>query len=157
MLTWAESDFPRWLRARLDSEDVVQVAQLRVSHDLHKVRGDDLARLMAWARRITLRALEERIRFHERRCRDAHAETQVAIELADLGTGLGWDAGALTEALLGLPERERRIMHLRHLEGRSWREIAAELGIGPRTCRELYVVAVDELIRRLARQRPPAE
>jgi len=48
----------------------------------------------------------------------------------------------LIEAVAALPERCRQVMMLRHLEGHSYKEIAARLGISPQTVKVHMVKGV---------------
>ena len=150
MLASVESRFPRWLRPRLDPEDVVQTAQTSLFVELDKVRGNDPAALRAWVRRVTQRALEDCIRFHERGRRDAHEETQAAVELVDPVAGLRWEVVALAEALQDLPERERRVVRLHRLQGRPWREVMHELELPLSMCRKLEAGGFGRLTRRVS-------
>lgn len=53
----------------------------------------------------------------------------------------------LLEAILALPERCRQVMMLRHIEGLSYKEIAAHLGISPETVKVHMIKGVKECTR----------
>ena len=56
-------------------------------------------------------------------------------------------AGALDEGLLELRESDRQALMLRYLEGRSHREVGAQLGIGEDAARKRIDKALDQLTR----------
>ncbi len=54
---------------------------------------------------------------------------------------------ALLEAIVALPERCRQVMMLRHLDGVSYKEIAARLGISPETVKVHMIKGVKDCTR----------
>ena len=54
---------------------------------------------------------------------------------------------SLLEALVALPERCRQVMMLRHLDGLSYKEIAARLGISPETVKVHMIKGVKDCTR----------
>ena len=54
---------------------------------------------------------------------------------------------ALLEAIVALPERCRQVMMLRHLDGLSYKEIAARLGISPETVKVHMIKGVKDCTR----------
>lgn len=144
MLRWVERKFPAWLRKRLDPEDVVQTAQTSIYLGLRELPETDSRVLRAWSHTVTLRTLRDHVRYHERQRRDVHADVAGMAESAPRATRgpsgpVRWDAATLDEALARLPEPERQVMILRHVEGRPWHEVTRAVGLTLWACRELNV------------------
>ena len=55
----------------------------------------------------------------------------------------------LSEALAGLPEEQRAVVHLKLWEGLTFEEIAAALDISPNTAASRYRYGLDKLRDRL--------
>ncbi|MGD2070743.1 MAG: RNA polymerase sigma factor [Gemmatimonadota bacterium] len=123
------------------AEDVAQDALVRAWTTLHACR--DPARFGAWLRTIVHRTALNRRERRERRKR-IFGRFQAEAAGASSGAGPapdGWLERAgprqeLTNALEGLGSRQREVLLLHDLEGRTHREISGILGIGPGTSRK---------------------
>jgi RNA polymerase sigma factor (sigma-70 family) len=123
MLRWVERTFPAWLRKRLDPEDVVQAAQWSIYLGLREFQETDPRALRAWTHTLTLRTLRDHVRYHERQRRDVHSDEILvadprAATKQEADRPWSWRAESVHEALARLPEAERRVVILRHVEGR---------------------------------------
>ena len=124
-----------WLAARFpavpDHEDIIQDAFSRVlrQRERGEVRSAK-ALLFAAARNLALDRLRHRHAFPEIAITDS-GEADVLEETPDAAAALNHrqELAILTEAVRALPDRCRQVVMLRHLEGLSYKEIAAQLGI----------------------------
>lgn len=115
---------------RDDAEDIVQEVFVRAYQNLHRYR--DEAKFTTWLVRIAANLGTDRARMHHRR---AHLEQREASDaLAWMTRGEPEDPienldqqhslEALHRALRALPEHHRRMIILRDIEERDYREIA---------------------------------
>lgn len=148
---------PSQLRARFDSEDVVQSAFLALCERIDAGRPPVDDNIKGYLGRAVRNGLCDEVRHHTRRRRSAHAEREVSdgvldmqvcpreqphetIEKAELRT-------ALLTALEDLSEIDRRLVHLKHVEQRSWGEIGRLLGLPETTARRKGLEAFGRLMR----------
>ncbi len=129
----------RLLGDRAEAEDLAQEAMLR----LWRMAPDwqaGTAKVSTWLYRVVANLATDRLR--RRRGLPLDAVPEPADERPGaLGAMIAADrAAALDRALLGLPERQRQAVVLRHLEGLGNPEIAEIMGVG--------VEAVESLIAR---------
>jgi len=121
--------------------DVAQEAFVRVHRHLPEFKGDSA--FSTWIYRIASHLAIDAVR-KERRSQKDDVEDLHDVDLGDAGEGilssaLGQDprenllrrelAGRMEEALAGLPVIHREILVLREVEGLSYEELAARLGI----------------------------
>uniref|UniRef100_UPI0039C9A7C1 RNA polymerase sigma factor n=1 Tax=Horticoccus sp. 23ND18S-11 TaxID=3391832 RepID=UPI0039C9A7C1 len=92
--------------------------------------------------------------FRRRRGQDHEALCEFSAlpmidEAPDLGEALERERRLelLLEAILGLPERCRQVMMLRHLDGLAYKEIAERLGISPETVKVHMIKGVKDCTR----------
>jgi RNA polymerase sigma-70 factor, ECF subfamily len=128
----------RMMGDRAEAEEVAQETFLRAHRALAEFRGD--ARLSTWLYAIASRLCLNRL---------ASGETRMARRRSDAIDALPGRAGdepggdlerderevALHRAIAELPEERRMVVVLRDLEGLSYDEIAAALGLEPGTVR----------------------
>jgi RNA polymerase sigma-70 factor (ECF subfamily) len=128
----------RMMGDRAEAEEVAQETFLRAHRALAEFRGD--ARLSTWLYAIASRLCLSRL---------ASGETRMARRRSDAIDALPGRAGdepggdlerderevALHRAIAELPEERRMVVVLRDLEGLSYDEIAAALGLEPGTVR----------------------
>ena len=134
-----EEPLRAWLAARFpgvpDHDDLVQEAFTRVlrQRERGEVRSAK-ALLFATARNLALDRLRRRHASPEIAITDS-GESRVLEESPDAAATLNHrqELAILTEAVRALPDRCRQVVMLRHLEGLSYKEIAAQLGISPET------------------------
>lgn len=133
------------LRARVDASDLVQQTLLEAQRDLVGFRGQSEDELVAWLARILQNNVYQTIQRHViAKKRSAKKERSLDEPLAEgqaLGTYLAADwsspsqramrgeaAVRLAQAIGRLPREQQEAVRLRHLEGLSLRDIAAEMG-----------------------------
>ena len=116
------------------AEDVVQQALVNAYAAIRQ--GDGELRLRAWLYRIAhntaLNALRDRGLRHEQL-----SEQIDGVERPDQALERRQDLRETVAAVQALPERQRDALVLRELEGRSYEEIAAELGVSDGAVRQL--------------------
>jgi RNA polymerase sigma-70 factor (ECF subfamily) len=118
--------------SREDAEDVTQEVFEAATVALARARLDAEAPPLAWLYTVARRRLIDRLRL------SAQATGTLDPELvADLGERSYGPAivRALLEGLGTLDEAQRRVVVLKVFEGRSFAEIAAELGASEEACR----------------------
>ncbi len=116
------------LASDLHAEDLVQETLIHAWSQLGRLRED--ARFAAWVRRSLVRRCYRRARA-ERRHHDVAAGLPHAVATAGDPTA----RLSAERALRALSPRQRAVVYLTAVEGRSDREIAAILGLFPPTVR----------------------
>jgi RNA polymerase sigma-70 factor (ECF subfamily) len=127
------------LRSQWDSSDVVQETLLKAHEKRDQFRGSNDADLGAWLRRILANTLADALRKFGRQQGDKKTSLEAALEsssarleqwLEATGPSPGSQAGGqeqlvrLAGALARLPEDQRTVVELRHLQGFSVPEIS---------------------------------
>jgi RNA polymerase sigma-70 factor, ECF subfamily len=143
LLAMARAHLNPQLRAKLGPESVVQETLLEAFRDRAQFQGRTDPELAAYLRSVLVRNIRDAIRALGRAKRDAHLEVSLAaLEQASFRVERGHHSQASPEeqvarlqellrfiAALGrLPEAERDVLELRHLQGLSLKEIAEALG-----------------------------
>ncbi len=143
LLVLARSQIRQQFQGKLDASDVVQDVLLRAYEKWDQFRGTSEAELAAWLRTILASRLANALRKLGRR----HADLERSIEqsLSDSSLRLGMCLAAdqsspsqhvakvdelqrLAGGLAGLPEDQRVVLELKHLQGLSVPAIARQLG-----------------------------
>jgi RNA polymerase sigma-70 factor (ECF subfamily) len=156
------------LAARADPSDVVQDTLAEAARDLSDYLRRRPVPLSVWLRQIAQKRLADLHRRHIRsQRRSVTREESAGLPLPDgsviqlarrlLGSGTSpsrrlirdEDREALRAALDALPERDREILVMRHLEQLDNGEVAAALGISEGAVRVRHVRALRRLRRRL--------
>ena len=133
--------------------DLCQEVFLRVFQMLHQFRGQSTLR--TWIYRIALNQASNRLRWWRRR----HKSQQVSLEDAPQGDlpeqrhssmpdrvlQQREVAGRVWRALDGLPFDQRAVIVLREIDGLSYEEIAASLGVAVGTVKSRLARAREEL------------
>lgn len=119
----------RMLNDRVEAEDVVQEAMLRLWHVAAEWRTGE-ARVSTWLYRVAANLCTDRLRRRRGVALDAVAEPEDGRPGVVAGMMEAERAAALDAALARLPERQRQAVVLRHLEGLANPEIAEILGVG---------------------------
>jgi RNA polymerase sigma-70 factor (ECF subfamily) len=144
LLLLAQMRLDRKLRGKLDPSDIVQQTLLEAHQALESFRGGDTAVQAAWLRQVLARNIANVVRDLTRAKRDVRKERSLQTDLDASASKLeNWLAanqsspsqkaerheGALrlAEALAQLPETQREAVVLRHFQGLSLAEIAAQL------------------------------
>ena len=144
LLLLAQMRLDRKLRGKLDPSDIVQQTLLEAHQALESFRGGDTAVQAAWLRQVLARNIANAVRDLTRAKRDVRKERSLQTDLDASASKLeNWLAAnqsspsqkaerhesalRLAEALAQLPETQREAVVLRHFQGLSLAEIAAQL------------------------------
>ena len=154
----ARSRVGRELQVRLDPSDLVQETLLEAHRGFREFLGETEAELTAWLRRILVRNLTDQLKHHHSQKRDYHRERPLAelVEQAHqaLAAPLSTpsthavrreQAVLLAGVLAQLPEDYREVVTMRHVEGRSFEEVAAAMGRTSGAVRMLWMRALERL------------
>ena len=146
------------LRVRLDPSDLVQETLLEAQRDFRQFLGGSERELAVWLRRILARNLADQLKYHQSQKRDVGREQPLDALIeqahealaAPLSTPSGQaarreQAVMMAAALARLPEDYREVITLRHLEGKSFDEIASRLGRSAGAVRMLWMRALERL------------
>lgn len=153
----------RALRARLDSEDILQSAFVDAVRDWPRAPRTDEA-FLPWAARVIETTIRDRARRLARGKRNPARETPSEGGLAtaagtgptpSTAAGRAEDLRALDLALTGLSARDRELVLLARIEGRSAEEVAARLGLSREACKRAITRAVARLAAIMARTSAP--
>jgi RNA polymerase sigma-70 factor, ECF subfamily len=142
------------LRARVDSQDILQATLLKSFDRLGQFAGEDGATLMGWLARIADNEIRDQASFQHRRRRDLAFEvpldeaapavhTPARSALSDVIANE--EAARLTDALERLEPDHRAVIILRKFEERSFREVAERMGRSEDACRMLLARAMARL------------
>jgi RNA polymerase sigma-70 factor (ECF subfamily) len=141
----ARLQMPPMLRAKLDPSDVVQQTLLKAHQKLDQFQGQSDAELAAWLRRILHNQLKERLRAFGTTARDVAQERSLQQDIEESSVRLeAWLASEqsspsdhairqeelmrLSTALARLPDDQRTVLELHHLQSWSIETIATSLG-----------------------------
>jgi RNA polymerase sigma-70 factor (ECF subfamily) len=144
LLLLARMNLDQGLQGKLDASDVVQQTLLEAHRKRAQFRGQGEAEMAAWLRQMLAWAIADARRDHKRAKRDVARERSLEATLHGSSSQLEALAAQqsspsqrairhenmlrLAEALLQLPEDQRRAVELKHLQGLSVAEIARLLG-----------------------------
>ena len=157
LLVLAKLHLDARLRGKLDPADLVQQTLLRAYPAMSQLRTHDPAVVAAWLRRILARTLADTVRHYDADKRAVDLEHSLTADLDRSASGLAdWIAAdhtspseraerneellRLADALAELPDAQREVVVLKHLQGKTLAEIAAAT--------ERTVPAVVGLLRR---------
>ena len=157
LLVLAKLHLDARLRGKLDPADLVQQTLLRAYPALGQLRGREPAVVAAWLRRILARTLADTVRHYEADKRAVDLERSLSADLDKSASGLAdWIAAdhtspsqraernedllRLADSLAELPDAQREVVVLKHLQGKTLAEIAEGTGQS--------VAAVAGLLRR---------
>lgn len=138
-----------------EAEDVVQEAMLRLWRIAAEWRQGE-AKISTWLYRVVVNLATDRLRARKRRPAVAIDEQVDPASDAPTAEACLIDSDrmtALQQALLGLPERQRQAVILRHIEGLSNPEIAAVMEIGVEAVESLTARGKRALAQALAGRR----
>jgi RNA polymerase sigma-70 factor (ECF subfamily) len=144
----ARSRLDARLRGKLDPSDLVQQTLLEAYEARDQFRGEGSAQQAAWLRQILARNLANAVRDLGRAKRDVALERSLEAAVQESSARLeAWlaaeqsspsaraerkeQAVRLAQALARLPEAQREVLVLRHLEGLPLAAISEQLGRSP--------------------------
>jgi RNA polymerase sigma-70 factor, ECF subfamily len=146
------------LRVRLDPSDLVQETLLEAHRDFRQFLGGSEAELAVWLRRILVRNLADQLKYHQSQKRDvgreqslealieqAHEALAAPLSTPSRQASRREQAVVMANALARLPGDYREVIALRHVEGRSFDEIAAQMGRSAGAVRMLWMRALERL------------
>jgi RNA polymerase sigma-70 factor (ECF subfamily) len=155
----------RHLQRKMDASDLVQEAFLAAYRDFGRFRGTTEGELTGWLRQILATNLANQVqRYCGAHCRDVCLERDLAVELDQSSRLLDRalvapqsspsqraarreQAVLLADALEQLPAPYREVLVLRHLEERSFPEVARRLGRSLDSVKNLWARALAQLRR----------
>lgn len=158
------------LHAKGGASDLVQDTFLEAQHDFPRFQGRTHQDLLNWLRGILRHNLADfRRRYRDRAARQIGQERPLdAGGLAELRNQLVADppapdgravaaeeVEAVQRAVAQLPEDYRRVIALRHEQGRSFDDIAREMGRSVGAVRKLWFRAVERLREEIHGRREP--
>lgn len=158
----ARMQLSRMLQARVSPSDLVQESILTARKGFGGFRGSTEAQLLGWLRKILATELMDATRFHSAKRRDIGQEQRLdnAIEQSSADMGLVVAASTstpsqvamrrersilLAEALDRLPGDYREVIVQKHLESRSFPEIAERMGRSVPSVKSIWTRAMTKL------------
>jgi RNA polymerase sigma-70 factor (ECF subfamily) len=142
------------LQARFDGSDLVQDALLEAHRHFADFRGDTVAALTAWLRKIVIRTATHTLRSHAGTAR-RDAAREVLVQTMDELAGSDSppddrairqeEAARLSAALDRLPEDMQQVLLGRHMDGLPYAALAERMGRSEAGLRVLYVRALERL------------
>ena len=163
----ARTQIGRRLQGKVDPGDVVQETLLEMHRQFPQFRGETEPELLAWMRRILAGQIALTVRrFFGTKGRDVTLEQQLAVQLDESSQAIDGGLAAststpsqrasrreqavlLAEALDKLPKDYREVIILRHLEQRSFAEVASRMGRSEDSVQKLWVRALASLRKSL--------
>jgi RNA polymerase sigma-70 factor (ECF subfamily) len=163
----AQGQLGRQLRVKLDIEDLLQDVSLHAYRDVGRFRGSTEREFVCWLRNILARILLNEMRRYFGTARRNLRREQPLVDL-EVSTGGGAlnpvapdtspsqralmheSVGRLAEAIERLPVLYRKVIVLRHNEGRSFAEVARELGRTEDSVKNMWFRALRHLRGTLA-------
>ena len=144
LILLAEMKLSPALRAKISSSDIVQETLLQAHQHLDQFQGKTDGEMAAWLRQILVRNLIDTLRKYRSQARDIARERALQVEAAASSQHLErWLASEqsnpsrivlheerlfdLARALALLPEEQRVVVDLKHLQGWSVTEICQHL------------------------------
>lgn len=167
MLLLTRLQFAHRLRGKADASDVVQDAFLDANKRFPQFRGTTEAELVEWLRQILASKLADLARrYLGTRRRDVRLEQEWVDELETSSRAMSKSFAAghntpsqrasrreqaviLADSLKTLPDHYAEVIVLRHLEGRSFAEVASRMNRSVDSVEKLWVRALDALRRKL--------
>ena len=157
----ARRELPRSIRGAVSASDLVQEAMATAHASFQSFRGASPAEFFGWMRTILAHAAIDRLR-HEKAARRDPGLPKIAIDMVgshdramadevherpDSVAIRGEDARLVEEALATLPADLRRVLWLRHWEGKSFDVIATDLGRSEMAIRKAWCRGFERLER----------
>jgi RNA polymerase sigma-70 factor (ECF subfamily) len=145
LLVLAQLHLDAQLRGKLDPADLVQQTLLRAHVSFDSLRQREPGVIAAWLRSILARTLADAARYYDAGRRAVDLERSLEAQLDRSSSGMAsWlaadqtspseraahneDLLRLADALAELPENQREVVSLKHLQGKPLQEIADDTG-----------------------------
>ena len=158
----ARLQIDRRLRGKLSPSDVVQETFLQAERGFPQFKGSSEAELISWLRQILVSQLAMQLRHYTTQKRNVNLEKQLAAELNRSSHALENSLAApdpspsgqavrreqavlLANALAALPQEHREVLVQRHLEEKSFPEIARQMQRDLENVKSLWRRAVKRL------------
>jgi RNA polymerase sigma-70 factor (ECF subfamily) len=145
----------RYLRRRTRSDDEAEeLAQAVFADAAERLESfrPGAAPVLAWLYTVAQRRLADRAR-RATRAPDSLASLDAAraqlVDVPEYGPGV---ARALRAAIAALPQQQRRVVVLKLLEGRSFADIAAQVGATEAACKMRFARGLEALRAELERE-----
>lgn len=154
LLAWIRLKMGRDLRARVESQDILQATLMRSFERFGQFEGSDSGSLMAWLARIAENEIRDQVDFQHRHRRDVAAGVPLdpdRLPVAARGPSplsqavLNDYARRLERALETLEPAHRDVIVKRKLEDLSFKEVAVQMGRSEDACRMLLARALTAL------------
>jgi RNA polymerase sigma-70 factor, ECF subfamily len=166
LLLLARLRLARKLRAKVDESDLVQETLVSAWQAFDNFRGTSEAELIQWLRRILACTAAATARHHYAGQRNLTLEQQLEYELEQTSKLIDCALSAadespsqhamrhergrlLADAIAELPPDYREVIVLRHLEGRSLNQVAAQMQRSTNSVQKLWTRALVQLHARL--------
>jgi len=165
----AVRELPRSIRVAVSASDLVQEAMATAHQRFQTFRGASPAEFFGWMRTILAHAAIDRLRHEKAACRDPGFPT-IAIDKLGSNDGAmanqiherpesfairGEDAQRVEAALAALPAELRRVLWLRHWEGKSFEAIATDLDRSEMAIRKAWCRGLERLERAICDRSSP--
>jgi RNA polymerase sigma-70 factor (ECF subfamily) len=158
----AQGHLGRRLRAKLDVEDLLQDVSLYAHRDIGGFRGRTEREFLCWLRAILARILMNQLRRYLGTARRDLRRERLVFDRDDSTGGRAADPAApdtspserawkhelvcrLAEAIERLPVRYRKVIVLRHKEGRSFADVARMLDRTEDSVKNMWFRALHQL------------
>jgi RNA polymerase sigma-70 factor, ECF subfamily len=155
----------RQLRKRMDAEDLFREIGLEIQRDIATFRGSSAREFLMWVRRMIGSILANQVRHHpgtkyrelerasieelSRSSRARNRSPAVPRQAPGRRAVRREQAVILADALEQLPEADREVIILRHLEGLSFPEVARRMGCTEDRVTNVWLRALTRLRRTL--------
>ena len=150
------------LQVRVSPSDVAQESLVAAQSAFRGFRGSTENELLAWLRKVLASRLVDAQRFHSAKRRDVHAEERINAEVEKSSLDLGALVAShqespsqivarreqtllLAEALKRLPSDYSEVIVQRHLEGRSFAEVASTMNRSVSSIKGIWARAMTRL------------
>lgn len=159
----AKLQIGRHLQVKLDASDVVQETFLEAHRAIERFEGDTRDQFIAWLRSILASRISNNVRrYLGTQARDIRLEQQIQIDLDQSAMSLGGmfvDPGETPSQLVSQEEQSRLVVEclsklsadyqhvlvLRHLEGKTFPEIATLMNRSVDSVEKLWVRGLSKL------------
>jgi RNA polymerase sigma factor (sigma-70 family) len=150
---YVESRFPASLRRHLGVSDIVQSVFCIVAPRLHQFRGSTELEFRGWLIRIAERKILDGLRRYRQRTCPPRMRSLFLTQSDDpldertprTQVAIAEEARLLLDAIARLPPDVRAIVMYRHVKGKTFDEISAELSIPVTTCRRRWFEGLQQI------------